>query len=274
MAKDNYQAGNSKGWGVTHHRGARTTSLSRGSEVHSTNRERELHFEFDYNDLPRFLSHDFIANMWLPDGTIVKDITFEVTEEFVGDKDAQLQLGLMDQNGDILSYNYFGIVDKVVGKKPGWQWHNQTVTPVTAGDQKRCDGPNFTLFHVCAVSPDGKPCDELFTCGEARVTITIKTPFYAYHYDGQGVREAIECFSLMPNMTQDCKECEGEKCYNPCLAAKYVEVEPCPELCVELPRDKQEVKCMCPEGSEMKCEPGECPECAEPVDKECENNEG
>ena len=269
MSKDNYTAGNSKGWGVTHHRGARTTSLSRGSEVHSTGRERELHFEFDYDDLPRFLDHSSTANMWIPDGAIVKDITFEITEEFVGDKDAQLQLGLMDQNGDILTYDYFGIIDKVVGRGAGWQWHNQTSTPTAAGFQKRCDGQNYALFHICAVSPDGTPCDELFTCGEARVTITIKTPFYAYHYDGKGVNDTVDCFSTIPNTTHNCEKGEAEKCYNPCLGVVYKEVEPLAEMCVTLPLEKQVVPCMCPVKSEMKCVEGKCPECAGAVEGGC-----
>ena len=219
-----------------------------------------MQFEFDYDDLPRFLSHDFIANMWLPDGTIVKDITVEVTKEFKGDKDAQLQLGLMDQNGDILSYTYFGVVDKIAGKKPGFQWHNQTITPTTAGSQEACDGANYTLFHVCAVSPDGTPCDELFTCGEVRVTITMKTPFYAYHYDGFDGLKAIDCFSTIPNR-KDCGEtCEGEKCYNPCIGAKYVEVAPCPSAEVAVKRDDQKIVCPCPEASKLDCAEGKCPE--------------
>ena len=111
----------------------------------------------------------------------------------------------------------------------------------------------------------------MFTCGEARVTITMKTPFYSYHYDGEGVNDTIDCFSLMPNQTQNCAPCEGEKCYNPCLGAKYIEVDPLPEMCVALPLAKQEVKCMCPEGSETKCEPGECPKCADPVDTDCKD---
>ncbi|HID37527.1 MAG TPA: hypothetical protein EYP39_09190 [Ghiorsea sp.] len=268
MAKDNYSAGNSKQWGVTKHRGARTTSLARGSEVHSTNRERELHWEFDFDDLPRFHSHAFTANMWIPDGAIVKDITFEVTEKFVGDKDAQLQIGLMDSNGDILSYDYFGIVDKVAGKEAGWQWFNNTAAPVSAGAQPMCDGQNYSLLHICAVSPDGTPCTDLFTCGEARLTITMKTPFYAYHYDGKGVNAQVDCFSLIPNKTQNCEPCEGEKCYNPCIGAKYKEVEALPELCVTLPLDKQEVPCPCPEKSEMDCVETECPECPDAVDVE------
>lgn len=204
MAKDRVEKGY---WGVTKYFAHRHTSLSSGSEVHNTGRQRELVYEFDFDDLPRWLDHLTTRNVRIPDGSIIKEFKFEVTDPFKGDADAQLQFGLMDSNGDILSHTYFGALEGFVGKPRGLQAWFPNTSISFAHHQKACDGENYTLLHICAV---GK-----LTCGEARITIVFEPPFYSYHYDGKAL-STQRTGTFMPNRN----DCCGEECkqviMNPC----------------------------------------------------------
>lgn len=217
MAKDRYSK--VPLWGVTKHYGHRTTSLARGSEVHTTGRDRELVFEFDFDDLPRWFDHANNANIRIPDGSIVKEIKFEVTDPFRGDADAQFQFGLMDSNGDILSHTYFGALEGFVDKGRGFSAYFPNTGVSYAGFQDSCDGENYALLHICSVGE--------LTCGEARVTVVIDPPFYAYHYDGKDLATQ-RTGTFMPNRDNCCRdECEVV-IVNPCDVER-VTVDPVPE---------------------------------------------
>lgn len=227
MAKDKYEA-NSFWGGVTRHYGRRTTSLARGSMVHTTGRQRELVYEFDYNDLPVWNNHVTNGNIRIPDGSIIKEFKFEVTDPFKGDEDAQMQFGLMDSNGDILSHTFFGALQGFIGKQRGFQAWFPNTSVSYAGFQKACDGENYTLLHICVL---GK-----LTCGEARVTIVYEPPFYSYHYDGKS-SEFNRSGTLMPNRTNCCDEPCKVYTVDPCSTAERVNVTPipeCPEPAIKL----------------------------------------
>ena len=218
MAKDRYI--NVPLWGVTKHYGHRTTSLARGSEVHTTGRDRELVFEFDHDDLPRWHSHDTTANIRIPDGSTVKEVRFEVTDGFQGDADAQLQFGLMDSNGDILSHTYFGALEGFVGKSRGFSAYFPNTGVSYAGFNDACDGENYALLQVCLVGE--------LTCGEARMTIVIEPPFYAYHYDGKDLATQ-RTGTFMPNRNDCCREeCKMVQ-IDPCNVTRVV-IDPVPAL--------------------------------------------
>ena len=204
MAKDYFETGM---WGVTRYFGGRHTSLSSGSEVHNTGRQRELVYEFDYDDLPRWKDHKTTRNVRIPDGSIIKEFKFEITDPFKGEEDAQFQFGLMDSNGDILSHTYFGALEGFVGRQRGFQAWFPNTSISFAHHQKACDGENYTLLHICAVGE--------LTCGEARITIVFEPPFYSYHYDGKAL-ETQKTGTFMPNRNDCCRD-----------ECKQVEINPC-----------------------------------------------
>lgn len=218
MAKDRYEK--VPLWGVTKHYAHRTTSLARGSEVHTTNRRREMVYEFDFDDLPRWCDHITNANMRIPDGSIITEFRFEVTDPFQGDADTQFQFGLMDSNGDILSHTYFGVLEGFVGKPRGFQaWFPNTGVSY-AQAQEACDGENYTLLHICKVGA--------LTCGEARVTIVFEPPFYAYHYDGKDL-STQKTGTFMPNRNDCCREECEVVIVDPCKNVERVDADPIPE---------------------------------------------
>lgn len=153
--------------------GSGDKGLANGLEAHSTNKERQLDFEVDYVDMQTPFSADSARNVWLPDGSIVNWVRFEVMEEYAGGTD--IQLGLTDSDGSLIQADFFGTIAGVSGKKVGYSEQIPNVAPVTAGDQADA-GPEYTILTVTPVGT--------FTKGKCRVTISYVPPFTSYEKDG------------------------------------------------------------------------------------------